>query len=237
MTTDLSLLSGPIYVPGRNNERGTTPKGQRRLLALPKGIKCVRLGRFVNGSLDDQEIKELKALLSTGATKLHPRRDGADLPVLDENGEVSNLEFNASQLRFLHNFSTKMQLKDAAFLSGWTEDQAGAFLRSDKMDRLRTHYQYTKASSAYWRNVDNWYTEMDHSFEEAKAAQDRKLAFEHLKEFGDRAVPKQSRNIDQGPTKIEIHINPEAFMAARERCKEKAIDTDVVGGEGALLAS
>ena len=168
--------------------------------------------------------KDLQTLAKTEATRALVIGNSVYDALLFDRRIV---HFSARQFRFLNAYRLEVPMAEAALKAGLTIKQAEYFLKRESTkswlaDRARMTYIKNE-----WNGSDKWWDE-GHKVMEGKAW--TKAQLEVWKEFGDRIVPKQSRN-SESHTKIEINIDPAALKEARIR--EEAIEARLAKEEAA----
>lgn len=137
------------------------------------------------------------------------------------------LRFTTRQYRFLNAYRLGVSFQEACSKAGLSPEQAERFLqKADTVAWLqdRALKDHIKRE---WEEPGKWY-EVGEEMRNMDEVPKHKL--EIWKEFGDRAVPKQSRNADSGnSTKIEIIIDPGAHERSKER--RAAIEAQIVKDE------
>jgi hypothetical protein len=136
------------------------------------------------------------------------------------------VRFSRKQYAFLHAFRLGTPLAEAASKAGMTPESVKRFLeKPDTITWLRDRALKDEIRNE-WNEPGKWYAEGQKMLEQPDLA---KHKLEIWKEFGDRAVPKPSRNASesQSSPKIVINIDPDAIERAKAR--KAAIDAQIVG--------
>lgn len=139
------------------------------------------------------------------------------------------LNFGHKQLNFLHNWKPDVTLEAAANNAGLTVEQARRFLARKRVRCWIWNLSREAAIKRDWDRPEKWYA-MGEKMMHQPVVPDHRVKI--WQEFGDRSVPKPSRNApsDARP-QITININPSAVEKAFER--QAAIDAHIANGEAA----
>lgn len=138
------------------------------------------------------------------------------------------VRLNRKQANFLYFYGADgVSFGEAAEKAGMTEEQAGRFWkRPDVQEWLADMASELAVKEDWERRPAKWYALGDKWLRAPKEEKPLKVDVEIWKEFGDRVLPKQSRNAERGGAAIEIHIDGAVLDYFRTR--QKTIDAEVV---------
>lgn len=186
--------------------------------------------RFVADLLSDSQ---LKSLADTPARKCLIRKDHIYLPFLkiSPNGSASRMvRANRKQLTLLANLQNDLSIAEAAEKAGLTEAQALYFLKKrDVQDWLRNKAE--EAAVVRDWTPGKWFDWGQKVLDAPEGVEIPRAKIEVWREFGDRCVPKPSRNGEQTGPKIEINIDLDKAREALQR--QDSIEAQIVSEQKA----
>lgn len=180
--------------------------------------------------LSDSQIKDLA---DTPARKCLIRKDHVFLPFLsikDSHNKRSLIRANRKQLTLLSHLHAGLSILEAATKSELTESQALYFLKKPEVQAWLRNKAEEEAVLRDW-TPGKWFDWGQKVLDTPEGIEIPKSKIEVWREFGDRCVPKPSRNGEQTGPKVEININLEAARAALKR--QDSIEAQIVSEEKA----
>lgn len=176
---------------------------------------------------------EVKSLVNTGARKCLIRKDHVYLPFLQLPGTPNNqrmIRVNRKQLTLLSHLQEGLPIAEAAAKSELTENQAIYFLKKKEVLEWLQNKAKEAAIVRDW-TPGKWFDWGQKVLDAPEGVEIPKSKIEVWREFGDRCVPKPSRNGEQTGQRVEININLDEARKALQR--QEAIEGQLVSEEKA----
>ncbi len=117
-----------------------------------------------------------------------------------------------------------ISLEQAANSAGMTYEAAKSFFRKPIVREWLHDLEKDVSIQNGWAQPGKWWAEGNKVWDGKKVLNKAQLVV--WQEFGDRVVPKVSRNASEGSPKIEINIDPGAVQEAFRR--QNSIEADIV---------
>lgn len=177
---------------------------------------------------DSSSLQEVQSVIQsqTSLERTHTRRalvrrDDVFVPLIFHKNKF--VRFKHKHLLFLNAWKENVPLEKAANNANLTVQQARSFLARKDVREWLADLSQEAAIKRDWDRPEKWYAK-------GEALMNAPTVPDHVikvwQEFGDRAVPKPSRNAPfERQTKIEININPAAVDRAFVR--QAAIDAEI----------
>lgn len=142
--------------------------------------------------------------------------------------QPSLVKFSRRQYLFLQSYRLGTSFTDACTKADMAPDEAERFLKKPAtVSWLKDRVEQDHIRNE-WAEPSKWWAKGQEFLENDDIP---KHKVDVWKEFGDRVVPKQSRNAESGTTKIEITIDPGAIERSKER--RASIEAQIVKEESA----
>jgi hypothetical protein len=175
---------------------------------------------------------EVKALVNTGGRCLI-RKDHVFLPFLQLPGQPNEnriTRVNRKQLTLLSHLQEGVSIAEAAAKSELSESQAIYFLKRRDVQEWLQNKAKQEAIIRDW-TPGKWFEFGQKVLDAPEGVEIPKSKIEVWREFGDRCVPKPSRNGEQTGPRVEININLDEARAALKR--QETIEGQIVAEEKA----
>ena len=176
---------------------------------------------------------EIKGLVNTPARTCLIRKDHVYLPFLkiaSAGSESRLIRANRKQLTLLSHLREGLSISEAATKSELTESQALYFLKKREVQDWLRNKAEEEAVIRDW-TPGKWFDWGQKVLDAPEGVEIPKAKIEVWREFGDRCVPKPSRNGEQTGPKIEINIDLDKARAALQR--QDSIEAQIVQEEKA----
>lgn len=136
---------------------------------------------------------------------------------------IEHVQFTRRQYLFALAYRTALNFERACLEAGLSREAALRFLRRPETQAWMHSRDKMARAKREWSAEDTWYAEGDKLFRERVVPKHR---IQIWQEFGERSVPKPSRNGDKAPPQVVIQINPDSVKEFKSR--QAAIDAEIV---------
>jgi hypothetical protein len=179
--------------------------------------------------INDSQIREL---VNDPARKCFIKKDTAYLPFIYVDPKNSPIDrqiipANRKQLTFLYHLQSSLDLEESAKKADMTVEEAERFLDKPGIKAWLENKAEQAALISDW-TPGKWFQLGQKFLDAPEEVEIPRAKIEVWKEFGDRVMPKVSRNSDrEGSANVVINISGDAVREAFSR--KAAIDAQIIG--------